>query len=74
VDVITDFKWWEGDKIDLSPTNVWYFGGLGASPAAGEVTYWHFSGDTIVSFNDGGIKDIVLQNLTLNMIAGDFIL
>ena len=71
-DVITDFKYYEGDKIDLSPTNVWYFGGYDEYPEAGEVSYWWSGNDTVVSFNDGGVEDIVLQNLQRSMIGSDF--
>ena len=73
--MITDFKWGEGDKINVAPTSVTYFGGQDSTPELNEVSYW-FSGTntTVVSYNDGGvIHDVMLQNLHLDMIASDFI-
>lgn len=73
-DRITDFSWFQGDKIDLTPTNVSYFGGYDSTPEPGEVSYWISGYHTVITFNDGGVKDILLQNINLNMIASDFII
>lgn len=74
-DVIADFRYKQGDKIDLSLTNVSYFGKFDGYPEPNEVSYWFRGNDTVVSFNDGGqINDIVLNNFNADMIASDFIL
>ncbi|MGZ9080496.1 MAG: hypothetical protein ACXW2A_19415 [Burkholderiales bacterium] len=73
--MILDFKYWEGDKIDLSLTNVSYFGGQDTTPELNEVSYWRYNNGTVVSFNDRGqIHDILLDNFSQNMISTDFIL
>ncbi len=75
-DVIADFKWWEGDKIDLSaPDITTSFVGWDASPDLNEVGYWWDNEDTIIRFNrEGDMSDIVLADLHLRMIESDFIL
>jgi Ca2+-binding RTX toxin-like protein len=73
-DVITDFRRAEGDKIDVIGTNVSYFGGYDATPEANEVSYYRSGSNTIVTFNDGGVHSIVLQNLVLTMTGSDFLI
>lgn len=74
-DVISDFKRSEGDKIDLSLTDVNQFGGKEGAPEANEVSYWFSDNNTVVSFNDGGtLHNIVLSNLHMDMVANDFII
>lgn len=73
-DVITDFRRADGDKIDVIGTNVSYFGGYDSTPEANEVSYYQSGANTIVTFNDGGVHSIVLQNLALTMTASDFLI
>ena len=72
--MIHDFKFWEGDKIDLSLTKVSYFVGRDTTPELNEVSYWSYNNETVISFNDGGqVHDIILDGFSQNMISTYFI-